>query len=69
MCKSFVGINLIFFIYRCNDDRIVPCLADSADALSSERQHSANVLSILAAVLALAILLIALLGGGVYLIK
>ncbi|XP_037895975.1 low-density lipoprotein receptor-related protein 1B isoform X2 [Glossina fuscipes] len=65
VCRTGSSINECI----CNDDRIVPCLADSADALSSERQHSANVLSILAAVLALAILLIALLGGGVYLIK
>ncbi|XP_023030772.1 low-density lipoprotein receptor-related protein 1 [Drosophila willistoni] len=52
--------------------RVVPCLADSADALSGEQEEhsqSANLLSVLAVILAIVLLVLALFGGAVYFLK
>lgn len=54
---------------RCEDGQYTTCLADSANALRSETEHSANVMSILAIILAIAILVLALFGAGLYFLK
>lgn len=54
---------------RCDDGRVTTCLADSANALRSETEHSNNIMSILAIILAVAVLVLALFGGGLYFFK
>ena len=58
-----------FLFSRCDDGRVTNCLADSANALRSDTEHSNNIMSILAIILAVAILVLALFGGGLYFLK
>ncbi|XP_046809386.1 low-density lipoprotein receptor-related protein 1 [Lucilia cuprina] len=65
VCQTGSSINEC----KCNDGRVTTCLADSANALRSETEHSANIMSIIAIILAIAILVLALFGGGLYFLK
>ncbi|XP_037949071.1 prolow-density lipoprotein receptor-related protein 1-like [Teleopsis dalmanni] len=53
----------------CLNGRIMPCVSDSADAISSEQTRTSNVVSILAIIMAVAILVLGIFGGALYFLK
>lgn len=54
----------------CDNKRIVPCLGESADALSDEQNpESASLISVLAIILGVSTLILGLFGGALYLLK
>jgi len=65
VCRTGSSINECL----CDNKRIVPCLGESADALSGGEQESGSLLSVMAIILAITTLLLALVGGAVYLLK
>jgi len=55
----------------CENNRVVPCLSDSADALKEEQEptESGGVFSVVVLVLAVILLVFALFAGAVYFLK
>lgn len=53
----------------CDNKRIVPCLGESADALSGEQTESSSLLSVLAIILGVSMVALTLFGSAFYLLK